>query len=490
MLVSVTDPQDRITSCNPVFVRISGDSVAELLGQPYNIARHPDLPDEAFRDLWDTVQSGRRWTALVKNRGRNGDFDGVRGNAAPLTDGYRITGELSVRTRPDPAEVQAADALDARMRAEAVTGTLQLRLRHGRLVGGVLALAGEIRREVAGVRGSVQGVKAGNLDLSARTEARASSLQQTTSAMAQITGTVRQSAESAVTGSQLAAQTAEVAAGSDAAVRALVQRRAASARQIHALIDESSACVETGTVQSNAARERMHEALAAVRSVSALLGEVSSGARHQEQDTRSRTSARGTWPPCRSTASPGRTRPWWNCWRRRPRRWVPSSTACACSACRPTSRRWARWTPWRCAARVRLPRAGHAPVGRQPPPRLPAGRPGRRAARGLRLRLDRAARPRGACRVGRSGVAAGGAAWQGPGLHRGGRAGAAADGLPRCRPPAVGGGAAGARRAAGARPVRRPPATHLTPRPGQPGIAAGEPGGRAGTATARPSFCR
>jgi len=453
MLVSVTDPQGRITYCNPVFVRISGYSAAELLGQPHNLVRHPDMPEEAFRDLWDTIQSGRPWTGVVKNRCKNGDFYWVRANAAPLTDGERITGYLSVRTRPDPADVQAAEALYARMRDEAANGRLQLRLRHGRLRpggvaerlallrqglgpadhlllqalaasvaaaagwalagqggAGVLALAGlvmgvaaaaawalqraqagalrpvlaearrlaagdlvqpvrtgasglvgdlqqalaqlavnlralvtETRREVAGVRGSVQEIKAGNIDLSSRTEAQASSLQQTTSAMAQITGTVRQSAESAVTGSQLAAQTAEVAAGSDAAVqalaesmqaihaaslrvgeiihviegvafqtnmlalnaaveaaragtsgkgfavvagevRALAQRSAASARQIRALIDESSACIQTGTVQSTEARERMHEALGAVRRVSALLGEISSGARHQEHD--------------------------------------------------------------------------------------------------------------------------------------------------------------------------------------------------------------
>jgi aerotaxis receptor len=139
MLVSVTDPQGRITYCNPVFVRISGYSAAELLGQPHNLVRHPDMPEEAFRDLWDTIQSGRPWTGVVKNRCKNGDFYWVRANAAPLTDGERITGYLSVRTRPDPADVQAAEALYARMRDEAANGRLQLRLRHGRLRPGGVA---------------------------------------------------------------------------------------------------------------------------------------------------------------------------------------------------------------------------------------------------------------------------------------------------------------------------------------------------------------
>jgi aerotaxis receptor len=72
-LVSVTDLKGRITYCNLAFVAVSGYSKAELLGQSHNIVRHPDMPAEAFRDMWDTIQSGRPWTGLVKNRRKNGD---------------------------------------------------------------------------------------------------------------------------------------------------------------------------------------------------------------------------------------------------------------------------------------------------------------------------------------------------------------------------------------------------------------------------------
>ena len=72
-IVSVTDTQGRITYCNPAFVDASGFSKDELLGQPHNLVRHPDMPEEAFRDMWATLQSGRPWTAVVKNRRKNGD---------------------------------------------------------------------------------------------------------------------------------------------------------------------------------------------------------------------------------------------------------------------------------------------------------------------------------------------------------------------------------------------------------------------------------
>ena len=133
-LVSVTDLKGRITYCNPAFIATSGYSRDELLGQPHNIVRHPDMPEEAFRDMWHTVQAGLPWTALVKNRRKNGDFYWVRANATPMKEGDRVTGYLSVRSAPARNEVQAADALYVRMRDEARQGRLTLTLHRGRLV--------------------------------------------------------------------------------------------------------------------------------------------------------------------------------------------------------------------------------------------------------------------------------------------------------------------------------------------------------------------
>jgi aerotaxis receptor len=133
-LVSVTDLKGRITYCNPAFIEASGFSRDELLGQPHNLVRHPDMPEEAFRDLWDTIQSQLPWSGLVKNRRKNGDFYWVQANATPMMDGDQMTGFLSVRTAPSAQAVAGAEALYARMRVEAESGRPSLALHRGMVV--------------------------------------------------------------------------------------------------------------------------------------------------------------------------------------------------------------------------------------------------------------------------------------------------------------------------------------------------------------------
>jgi aerotaxis receptor len=121
-LVSTTDLDSRITYCNPAFIRISGFSKEELIGQPHNLVRHPDMPEEAFRDLWATIKAGRTWSACVKNRRKDGDHYWVLANVTPIVRDGRAVGFMSVRTKPSAQQVQEAEALYARMRAEKAAG--------------------------------------------------------------------------------------------------------------------------------------------------------------------------------------------------------------------------------------------------------------------------------------------------------------------------------------------------------------------------------
>jgi aerotaxis receptor len=68
------------------------------------------MPEQAFADLWTTLQAGRPWTGLVKNRRKNGDHYWVLANATPLLENGATTGYLSVRTRPSREQVAAATA--------------------------------------------------------------------------------------------------------------------------------------------------------------------------------------------------------------------------------------------------------------------------------------------------------------------------------------------------------------------------------------------
>ena len=110
-LMSVTDTQSHITYANAAFIAVSGFDREEVLGQPHNMVRHPDMPKEAFADMWRTLQGGESWSALVKNRRKNGDHYWVRANAAPVRRDNQLVGYMSVRTKPTRDEVQAAESL-------------------------------------------------------------------------------------------------------------------------------------------------------------------------------------------------------------------------------------------------------------------------------------------------------------------------------------------------------------------------------------------
>ena len=130
-LVSTTDLKGRITYCNPSFIEVSGYAQDELLGQAHSLIRHPDMPEEAFRDMWATIQSGQPWSGAVKNRRKNGDYYWVMANVTPLVEGSRLVGYMSVRTEASKETVKGAEELYARMQAEARAGRKVHVLSHG-----------------------------------------------------------------------------------------------------------------------------------------------------------------------------------------------------------------------------------------------------------------------------------------------------------------------------------------------------------------------
>jgi len=114
-LVSKTDLKGIITYVNDAFVEISGYSREELMGKNHNIVRHPDMPPQAFGDLWATVKSGFPWKGIVKNRCKNGDHYWVSAFVVPIQKNDQTIGYMSVRTKPTRQEVSNAEALYAEL---------------------------------------------------------------------------------------------------------------------------------------------------------------------------------------------------------------------------------------------------------------------------------------------------------------------------------------------------------------------------------------
>ncbi|MBF0282200.1 MAG: PAS domain-containing protein [Zetaproteobacteria bacterium] len=118
VLVSRTDRRGVITFANKAFCETSGYTQEELIGKPHNLVRHPDMPAQAFKDLWNTLEKERCWTGLVKNKTKNGRYYWVRANVSPEYDlQHRVIGFISVRTRPTPKEVAEAERCYADVRA-------------------------------------------------------------------------------------------------------------------------------------------------------------------------------------------------------------------------------------------------------------------------------------------------------------------------------------------------------------------------------------
>ncbi len=146
-LVSTTDLKGRILYCNPMFIEVSGYAREELLGQPHNMIRHPDMPEQAYADMWQSIQGGRPWSAPIKNRRKDGSYYWVMANVTPLMEGGQPLGYMSVRTEASAEQVQGAEQLYARMRAEKEAGRIVHMLRDGQLVRNTLA--GRLRQRLS-----------------------------------------------------------------------------------------------------------------------------------------------------------------------------------------------------------------------------------------------------------------------------------------------------------------------------------------------------
>jgi PAS domain S-box-containing protein len=105
LIVSSTDLKGVITAANASFVAMSGYAKEELIGAPHHILRHPDMPAVAFKDLWDTVAAGKKWSGYVKNLRKDGRYYWVFATVIPNVRNGGIVGYTSVRRKPSRTRV-------------------------------------------------------------------------------------------------------------------------------------------------------------------------------------------------------------------------------------------------------------------------------------------------------------------------------------------------------------------------------------------------
>ena len=101
LLVTKTDLKGKITYANRYFMQIVAMDESELIGQPHNVIRHPDMPKIIFKYLWSHLHHGEEIHAYVKNLCSDGSFYWVMANVTPSFDSNnKIIGYHSSRRNP------------------------------------------------------------------------------------------------------------------------------------------------------------------------------------------------------------------------------------------------------------------------------------------------------------------------------------------------------------------------------------------------------
>jgi PAS domain S-box-containing protein len=73
-IMSKTDQKGIIEYANDYFMEVSGYKEWELMGQPHNILRHPEMPKLVFKLLWENLNRAKPMLAIVKNLAKDGRY--------------------------------------------------------------------------------------------------------------------------------------------------------------------------------------------------------------------------------------------------------------------------------------------------------------------------------------------------------------------------------------------------------------------------------
>lgn len=115
-ILSETDDKGIILYANDLFCEIAAYTPQELIGQPHNIVRHPDMPRIAFKGLWHDIQSKGFWSGFVKNLRKDGGYYWVHATVLRRVENNKVT-YLSIRRVPQRKDVEASIKLYATLKA-------------------------------------------------------------------------------------------------------------------------------------------------------------------------------------------------------------------------------------------------------------------------------------------------------------------------------------------------------------------------------------
>jgi PAS domain S-box-containing protein len=98
-IVSKTDLLGDITYVNEMFCNISGYEEGELLGNSHSIIKHQDSSTEMYKEMWEKIRTGQKWSGRLKNKAKDGDAYFVNANIFPIYDEFdsEVVGYMSIQ---------------------------------------------------------------------------------------------------------------------------------------------------------------------------------------------------------------------------------------------------------------------------------------------------------------------------------------------------------------------------------------------------------
>ena len=106
LIVSKTDLKGRTTYANHTFLEVVGYEESEVIGQPHNLIRNPNMPRAVFELLWTTIAKGEEIFAYVVNSSKNGDHYWVIAHVTPSKEDGSIVAYHSTRRVPNPQTIK------------------------------------------------------------------------------------------------------------------------------------------------------------------------------------------------------------------------------------------------------------------------------------------------------------------------------------------------------------------------------------------------
>ncbi len=124
-IVAETDTKGQITYVNERLITISGYTRDELIGKDHRLLNSGHHPKSFFKNLWNTIKSGRVWTGEIQNRTKNGKTYWVDTTIYPYRDSegvvvkfiairFDITDKKLAQAELETANLQAKSALEAK----------------------------------------------------------------------------------------------------------------------------------------------------------------------------------------------------------------------------------------------------------------------------------------------------------------------------------------------------------------------------------------